>query len=130
MKRIALNVILIPLLALLPAATFAAPAYAACGNSSAAQQVSGGVGETTSQPCNDSGVMNAVKLAVQILSIAVGVTAVVAIIWSGFKYITSGGDAGKVANAKNTLIYALVGIAIAVLAQVFVNIVLTQSKKF
>ena len=39
------------------------------------------------------------------------------VIVSGFKYITSGGDPGAVSSAKRTLIYALVGLAVAVLAE-------------
>lgn len=134
MRRIVLNMILIPLLTLLPAATFMAPAYAAaapvstpCGKSDAAQQVSNGLGQVSSTPCSDSGVNGAVALAVNILSFIVGAAAVIALIWAGFKYITSGGDTNKVANAKSTLIYALVGIAVAGLAQVLVHFVLSAA---
>lgn len=130
MKRIALNIILIPLLALLPAATLAAPAYAACGGSSAAKQVSSGIDQTTTSApadCGDNGVGNAVALAVTILTFVVGAAAVIGIIWAGFKYITSGGDSNKVANAKSTLIYALIGIAVVGLAQVLVHLVLSNA---
>lgn len=131
MKRIILNVILIPLLALLPAATLAVPAYAAaCGGSSAAQQVSTGIDQTTTSApanCGDNGVGNAITLAVNILTLIVGAAAVIAIIWGGFKYITSGGDSNKVANAKSTLIYAIVGIAVAGVAQVLVHLVISSA---
>jgi uncharacterized membrane protein YuzA (DUF378 family) len=120
------------LLTLLPAATFMAPAYAApvstpCGKSDAAQQVSSGIGETSSTPCNDNGVNGAVALAVNILSLIVGAAAVIALIWAGFKYITSGGDTNKVANAKSTLIYAIVGIAVVGLTQVLIHFVLSSA---
>jgi uncharacterized membrane protein YuzA (DUF378 family) len=127
MRRIILNIILIPLLTLLPAATFAAPAYAACGNSDAAKQVSNGLGEVSSTPCNDTGVNGAISLAVNILSLVVGAAAVITLIWAGFKYITSGGDTNKVANAKSTLIYAIVGIAVVGLTQVLVHLVLSSA---
>lgn len=127
MRRTILNVILIPILALLPAAILAEPAYAACGNSSAAQQVSTGIDETTNASCDASGVNKAISLAVDILTVIVGAAAVIALIWSGFKYITSGGDTNKVANAKSTLIYAIVGIAVVGLAQVLVHLVLTNA---
>jgi hypothetical protein len=130
MKQKLLTKIFLLALLLVPAAGFMAPAYAACGNSSAAQQVSNGINETTTTPgtaCNDNGVQNAIKQAVQILSLIVGVAAIIVIILSGFKYITSGGDSAKVGNAKNTLIYALVGLVIAALAQVLVHFVLFQS---
>jgi hypothetical protein len=130
MKQKLLTRILLLALMLVPAAGFTAPAYAACGNSSAAQQVSGGINETSATPataCNDSGVQNAISQAVQILSLVVGIAAIIVIVLSGFKYITSGGDSAKVGNAKNTLIYALVGVAVAALAQLLVHFVLFQT---
>jgi len=60
-------------------------------------------------------------------SIIVGATSVLMIIYGGFRYITSGGDSGKVGNAKNTLIYALVGLIIVALAQLIVRVVITQA---
>lgn len=38
------------------------------------------------------------------------------ILWAAFRYMTAGGDDDKVSSAKNTLIYGLVGIGIAILA--------------
>ncbi len=49
------------------------------------------------------------------------------IIYGGFRYITSGGDSGRVGNAKNVLIYAVVGLIIVALAQIIVRFVLTQT---
>jgi len=118
-----------PLMALLISAGYTPAAYAACGNSTAAKQVSEGINQTGGTPCDSSGVENAVAQAVKILSFVAGVAAIIAIIFSGFKYITSGGDAGKVANAKNTLIYAVIGIAVAVLAQVIVNLTINASQQ-
>lgn len=128
MKRIVVTMILMPILLLLPAAAFTGSAYA-CGTSSAAQQVAGGIDETGGAPthCGADGVKNAIGVAVNILSLIVGVAAIIAIINAGFKYITSGGEAGKVSNAKNTLVYAVIGIAIAVLAQLLVRVVITQA---
>lgn len=87
-------------------------------------QALGGVCETGSD-CSGSGVTNAVSVAVNILSLIVGIAAVVMIILGGLKYVTSGGDSNKVANAKGTITYALIGLVIAVLAQAIVHYVLT-----
>ena len=46
------------------------------------------------------------------------------IIVSAFKYITSGGDSNKVASAKSSLIYAIIGLVIVGLAQFIVNFVI------
>lgn len=63
---------------------------------------------------------------VNVLSVIIGIIAVIAIILGGAKYITSGGDSGKVSSAKNTVIYALVGLIIVALAQVIVRFVLSK----
>ncbi len=64
--------------------------------------------------------------AARILAIAVGVASVIIIIVGGFQYVLSGGDATKINNAKNTIIYALIGLAIALLAQGIIVFVLNQ----
>lgn len=53
-----------------------------------------------------------------------GIAAVGFIIWGGFQYMTAVGDPGKLAGAKNTLINAVIGLAIAILSSVIVNTVL------
>lgn len=55
--------------------------------------------------------------------IAVGILCVVFIIIGGIRYATSGGDPEKVKSAKNTILYALIGLVIAILANVIVQIV-------
>lgn len=105
----------------------ASVAYADCPSSNSAKgQALQGIGETGSE-CKTGGVNNLLQTIVEILSIVVGVVAVIMIIVSGLKYMTSGGDAGKVSSAKNTLIYAMIGVAIAALAQFFVHFALAQS---
>lgn len=64
---------------------------------------------------------------VNLLSIIVGVVAVIMIIVGGFRYITSGGESGNVSGAKNTLIYAIVGLVIVALAQFIVHFVLSSA---
>ena len=47
---------------------------------------------------------------------AVGLAAVVMGLYAGIMFITAGGDATKVTTARNILLYAIVGIAVAILA--------------
>jgi hypothetical protein len=61
---------------------------------------------------------------VNVLSVVVGIAAIIMIVIAGFKYITSGGDSNKVASAKTTLIYAIVGLIVVALAQFLVHFVL------
>ena len=56
----------------------------------------------------------------------VGALAVLMIIVAGIMYLTSGGDEGRVENAKRWLIYAIVGLIVALLGWVIVNTVITQ----
>lgn len=51
-----------------------------------------------------------------IISIVVGVVSVIMIIVGGIKFITSSGDSQKAASGRNTIIYALVGVAVAGIA--------------
>jgi hypothetical protein len=74
-----------------------------------------------------TGIGEIIKTIINIFSIIVGAAAVIMIIYGGFRYITSGGDSGKVGNAKNTIIYALIGLIIVALAQVIVRFVLTKA---
>lgn len=50
-----------------------------------------------------------------------GFLAVVAILYSGFLYITAGSDQTKAENAKKNLIWAITGVVIVLLALVIVN---------
>lgn len=61
---------------------------------------------------------------INVFSIVVGIVAVIMIIFGGFKYITSGGDSGNITSAKNTIIYAVIGLVVVALAQFFVQFVL------
>lgn len=67
------------------------------------------------------------KTVVNVFSLIVGLAAVIMIIYGGLRYITSGGDSGSVGNAKNTIIYALVGLLIVALAQTIVHFVLNAA---
>lgn len=69
-----------------------------------------------------------IETIINIFSILVGVTSVIMIIVGGFQYITSGGDSGKVGTAKNTILFAIVGLVIVALAQVIVNFVLSRTQ--
>ena len=77
-------------------------------------------------PAGGATVESTVKTLVSIFSWVVGVISIVMVIVGGFQYVTSGGDSGKVTTAKNTIMYALIGIVIVALAQLMVNYVLAK----
>lgn len=89
----------------------------------------GAVSGTTgcSTPTGSSSVNDIVATVVNVMSVLVGVTAVIMIIVGGFRYVTSAGDSGKTSGAKNTIIFALVGLVIVALAQTIVRFVLSKT---
>lgn len=102
-------------------------ALAACpGSSTPKGQVIEGI-QSSGGDCKEDGVDNILATIVSIMSIIVGAVAIIMIIISGLRYITAAGDSGKVTSAKNTLIYALIGVAVAALAQFLVHFVFTVS---
>ena len=111
------------------------PASAACnaqGQSIANGASTAATGQEGSIDCNavsggisQTGIGTLAKNVVDWLSWAIGIISIIMIIFAGFKYITSGGESSNVSGAKNTLIYAIVGLVLVVLAQVIVKVVLS-----
>lgn len=62
---------------------------------------------------------------VNVLLFIIGALSVVMLIWGGIRYTTSGGQAASVTAAKNTIMYAIIGLIVAFLAFAIVNWVLT-----
>jgi hypothetical protein len=111
--------------ALTPVAAYAAsPAYVADSVQDACGIDLGGGGNCKSDGGKLTGL---VRDIIGLLSIIVGIAAVIMIIIGGLKYITSGGDSSKVSGAKSTIVYAIVGLIVASLAQVIVHFVLSKT---
>jgi hypothetical protein len=55
---------------------------------------------------------------------AVGIISVIMLIYGGLRYVVSGGDSKKVTDAKNTIMYAIIGLIISILAFAIVNFVI------
>lgn len=55
----------------------------------------------------------------------VGIVAVIMLVIGGIRYVISGGDSKKVTDAKNTVLYAIIGLVIAFLAYAIVNFVIS-----
>ncbi len=65
-------------------------------------------------------------IIVNILLFIIGAISVIMLIIGGIRYTISGGDSSAVTSAKNTIMYAIVGIIVAVLAYAIVNFVLVS----
>ena len=97
------------------------------GNASA--QVSKGIDTATTSEMKGKSIdgdKGLIKTVVNVLLWAVGVLSVIMIIFSGFRYITSAGDASKTKSAQSTLIYSVVGLIVAIMAWAIVNMVINR----
>jgi hypothetical protein len=79
----------------------------------------------TSSDATDQ-INNIVHTIVNLLSAVVGIVAVIMIIVGSFRYITSGGNDTSVTSAKNTILYAIIGLVVVALAQVIVRFTLSK----
>ena len=66
------------------------------------------------------------KTITNVLLFIIGAISVIMLIIGGIRYTTSNGDSGAVTNAKNTILYAVIGIIVALLAYALVNFVITS----
>ena len=94
--------------------------YAATAKESACEAIGGC--DTTA----GASLEGTIKTIINILSAIVGVVAVIMIIFGGFKFITSGGDASSTKSARDTILYAIVGLVIVAIAQAIVWFVLSR----
>lgn len=123
MKFIARASLIVALLCALIAPLTTTQSASALLNSSSKQDACQALNSCNGTSAGNS-LSNTIKAAINILSAIAAAVAVIMIIIGGFRYITSAGDSTGVNGAKNTIIYALVGLVIAVLAQVLVRFVL------
>lgn len=61
-----------------------------------------------------------------VLLFVIGAVSVIMLIIGGIRYVVSGGDSSAVTSAKNTILYAVIGIVVAILAYAMVNFVITS----
>lgn len=74
----------------------------------------------------DGSIFNTIVNALLFL---IGAISVIMLIIGGIRYTLSAGDSGNVTAAKNTILYAIVGLIVAFLAFAIVNFVLTSLTK-
>lgn len=81
---------------------------------------------SNSQVCDGGGnqIWDALKGIINLLITIAGIISVIMIIVGGIKYTTSGGDAKSITSGKDTLVYAVIGLVIAIMAFAIVNFVI------
>jgi hypothetical protein cdivTM_30108 len=70
--------------------------------------------------------MGTVNIIINVVLGVLGLLAVVVIIYGGFMYTTSAGDSSKIKKAKDTIMYGVIGLVIALLAFAIVNFVVSS----
>ena len=123
----------------------AAPAFAAPAKSSSSLSgekplnISGGAGSAKGDDQSaclfgnengcDQGQTPIFRIVTNVLLFIIGAVSVIMLIIGGFRYVTSQGDQTQVQSAKNTILYSIVGIVVAILAYAAVNFVISSFVK-
>jgi len=97
--------------------------------SSAAEKAQKGIsGDDSVNPGANTDLMATVKTILNAVFGVIGIIAVIMIILGGVTYATSQGDPNKVKKGKDTILYGIIGLIVALLAFAIVNFVLTSLK--
>lgn len=67
-----------------------------------------------------------VQGVINLILMLLGILAVIMIIIGGYRYVTSNGDEGGIKSGKNTIIYACIGLILAIMSYAIVNFVVDR----
>lgn len=91
----------------------------------AAQQIKKGVQQSGGDK-NKTSLPAFIENITNILLFLVGVIAVIAIVISGLRFVTANGNQDQISSARNGIIYAVIGIAVAIMAYAIVRFVVNS----
>ena len=120
-----------------PAILYGAPVLAAVDPNSPTAQACTGIGATidAAGKCVVTGASGAkgdlgtaFKQVANTLIFIVGALSIIMVIIGGLRYVLSGGDSAGIKSAKDTVLYALIGVGVAIVAFALVNFVITAIK--
>ena len=112
----------VPVLALAVSAVVPATVtYADDCNDAVSLQNGANCAKGTDQQPDLFGANGVFKTITNVLLFIIGAIAVIMLIIGGIRYTVSGGDSNAITSAKNTILYAIVGIVVAILAFAVVN---------
>jgi amino acid transporter len=99
----------------------AIPAFAATATDKVTEGIDNVGGKDNTVPL-DTFIANIIN----ILLFVIGAVAVIMIIIGGIRYVTSNGDQAQVKGAKDTILYSIIGLVVAILAYAIVNFVVLK----
>ncbi|MCP9492514.1 MAG: hypothetical protein NNC23_02335 [Candidatus Nanosynbacter sp. P2B_S1_bin.0.1] len=119
-KILTAGMLMVGLLGVFTPAVFAANGINICsnGNENSVYCKNKNTGETQ--------VNGIIKTIVEVLLTAVGAISIIMIVIGGIMFALSSGDAQKAAKARNTVLYAVVGLAVSLFASAIVNFVFNR----
>jgi hypothetical protein len=123
-KKTMQSLLLVPVLAL--GVSFVAPALQPVDTYALTAREGADSAKTEEQPAEVTGNGGVFQTITNVLLFIIGAISVIMLIIGGIRYVVSGGDSSAVTSAKNTILYAIVGIIVALLAYALVNFVLTS----
>ena len=85
-----------------------------------------GCAQGNNQQANLFGTSGVFKIITNVMLFLIGAISVIMLIIGGIRYVVSGGDSSAIQSAKNTILYAIVGVVVAILAYAVVNFVIQQ----
>jgi hypothetical protein len=95
----------------------------------ASSSITGGATAACGSSCNTATTVNSLFANVSnTLIFLVGAISVIMIIIGGMRYVLSNGDAKAAAAGKDTILYAVIGVVIAIIAYSIVKFVVTTVK--
>lgn len=103
----------------------AQPASAASDSAQSVQKGVNAIGGDKNQPKLES----FIQQIINVILFIIGAVAVIMIIIGGIRYVVSAGDQAAVTGAKNTILYSVVGLIVALLAYAIVNFVIDNMLK-
>jgi len=133
LQKVARVLVLVPVLTLglslaTPVTVFAADDVGSCDGSNLDISSGANCAKGTGQANTLFGEGGIFQKVTNILLFLVGAVSVIMLIIGGIRYVVSGGDQSAVTSAKNTILYAIVGIVVAFLAYAAVTFVTNSLK--
>jgi Na+-driven multidrug efflux pump len=80
-------------------------------------------------PEASSGVLDTVNKIINFITYALLIVAVVVIVLAGYQFVTAQGDTEKITKARNYIIYAMIGVVVALLSQAIIGLVRNMIEK-
>jgi Type IV secretion system pilin len=131
-KKFLTTAFAVPVLALAAVVVPALPAFAQtdCPTTSGGQNLNltsgANCAKGTGQQTDLFGQSGVFKRITDVMLFLIGAISVIMLILGGVRYVLSGGEQAKVAEAKNTILYAVIGVVVAILAYAVVNFVVSS----